>query len=46
MSFNLTNTNVSTPLHFSADFGHLKETKFLVEIGAAINSTNKYGTLH
>jgi len=39
----LTNTNDSTPLHSSAAFGHLKATKFLVERGAAINNTNKYG---
>ena len=43
LSVNLTDTNDFTPLHFSAEFGHLDATKALVERGAAINNTNKYG---
>ena len=43
MSVNLKNANESTPLHFSVDNGHLDATKALVERGASINNTNKYG---
>jgi ankyrin repeat protein len=43
MSVNLTDTNEFKPLHVSADFGHLETTKTLVETGAGINDTNKYG---
>jgi len=42
MSVNLTNAYGCTPLHFSAAFGHLKTTTFLVERGPAIINTNKY----
>jgi ankyrin repeat protein len=42
MSVNLTNTDSFTPLHVSAEFGHLKTSKALVEKGAVINITNKY----
>jgi len=37
MSVNLTDTNNSTPLHISAEFGHLEGMKSLVERGADIN---------
>ena len=40
MSVNLTNTNDSTPLHLSAQFGHIDATKTLVESGADINKTD------
>ena len=43
MSVNLTDKNDYTPLHASAQFGHLKATKTLVERGAAINYINIYG---
>jgi len=43
MCVNLTNTQDSTPLHFSAQFGYLEATKALLERGAAINSTDKNG---
>jgi len=43
MSVNLTDKNDYTPLHVSAQFGHLKTTKALVERGAAINYINIYG---
>ena len=43
MSVNLTDKNGYTPLHVSAQFGHLEATKLLVKRGAAINNTNKYG---
>ena len=43
MSVNLTNTHGSTPLHFSAEFGHLEATKALVERGASINNTKING---
>ena len=39
----MTNTDEFTPLQISVQFVHLEATKFLVEIGAAINNTNKYG---
>jgi ankyrin repeat protein len=42
MSVNLTNTNGSTPLHISAEFGHLEATKSLVERGASFVRVNKY----
>ena len=42
ISVNLTNTNDSLPLNFSAKFGDLEATKFVVERSAAINSTNIY----
>jgi len=42
-SVNLTNTDEFTPLHISAQFGHLEATKFLFGSGAAINITNKDG---
>ncbi|XP_060656659.1 myotrophin-like [Drosophila nasuta] len=31
-----------TPLHYAADFGQLKMIKFLVDIGADVNSEDKY----
>ena len=43
MSVNLCNTNDFTPLHVSAEFGHLEATKALVERGANRYITNKYG---
>ena len=43
MSVNLTNRDECTPLHVSAQFGHLDATKVLVEGGAAVNYTNRYG---
>jgi len=43
MSVNLTNTQRSTPLHISVQFGHLEATKALFERGAAIKKSNKYG---
>jgi len=39
----LTKAGEFTPLHVSAAFGHQESTKILVEGGAAVNSTNKYG---
>jgi ankyrin repeat protein len=42
MSVNLTDKDDTTPLHISAQFGHLYTTKALVEKGAAINYNNKY----
>jgi ankyrin repeat protein len=44
MSVDLKNSNNSTPLHLSAQDGNLDATKSLVQSGAAINSTNKFGT--
>lgn len=41
MSVNLTNTDGSTPLHVSAQFGYLEAIKALIEKGAAINNTNR-----
>jgi ankyrin repeat protein len=43
MSVSLTNTDDHTPLHISAECGHLDAAKALAERGAAINNTNKYG---
>jgi ankyrin repeat protein len=43
MSVSLTNTDEFTPMPISAQFGHLEATKSLVERGAALNCTNKYG---
>jgi ankyrin repeat protein len=43
MSVNMTNTNDTTPLQVSAEFGHLEVKKDSVERGAVTNSTNKYG---
>jgi len=40
MSVNLTDTDNSTPLHTSAQLGHLEATKILVENGAALIYTN------
>jgi len=40
MSVNLTDTDDSTPLHTSAQLGHLEATKILVEVVAALNYTN------
>jgi len=39
----LTNTEYSTSIHFSAQFGHLEATKTLVERGTAVNNTIEYG---
>jgi hypothetical protein len=41
MSVNLTNTHGCTPLYISAQFGHLKATNFFVDLGAALNYTNR-----
>jgi len=43
MSVNLTDKNDYTPLHISAQFGHLEASKALLERGAAINYINIYG---
>ena len=43
MSVNLTNRDECTPLHFCAEFGHLDATKTLVERGASLHYTNRYG---
>jgi len=43
ISVNLTDTYDSTPLHISAEFGHLEAKQILVEQDAVINNTNKYG---
>jgi ankyrin repeat protein len=43
MSVNLTNTNGSTPLHVSAEFGHFEATKSLVERGDSFIKVNKHG---
>ena len=40
MSVNMTDANVSTPLHVFAQFCHLDSTKTLVDKGAAINFTD------
>jgi ankyrin repeat protein len=40
MSVNLTDTDESTPLHVSLEFGHLNATKISVLNGAAINYPN------
>jgi ankyrin repeat protein len=43
MSVNLTKTDEFTPLHISAQFGHLEATKILVERGSALHYTNNDG---
>jgi len=40
MSVSLIDTDYSTPLHTSAQVGHLEATKILVVCGAAFNYTN------
>ena len=40
MSVSLSDTDDSTPLHSSAQLGHLEATKILVEDGAVLNYTN------
>ena len=42
MSVNLTDTDDSTPLHVSAQFGHLEATHAFAERGAAVNNAEKY----
>jgi len=42
MPVNLANTNDSTPLHISSQFGHLEATFAFVERGAAVNNAEKY----
>ena len=39
----MTDTDDSTPLHVSAEFGHMEATQILVEEDAAIDNDNKYG---
>jgi ankyrin repeat protein len=39
----LSDTDDSTPLHVSVQFGNLEATKALFERGASINNTNKHG---
>lgn len=43
MSVILTNTNDAIPIHISVTFGHLEETKTLIERGTVVSNTNKYG---
>jgi len=44
MSVELTNAERSTPLHLSAESGHLEATKTFVEKGAPLNKANNHGS--
>jgi len=46
MSVNLTDTDCYTPLHASAQFGHLEATKVLVERGVALKKKIYLVSLH
>jgi ankyrin repeat protein len=43
ISVTLTNTIESTPIHISAELGHLETTKSLVDRGAAVNYPDRDG---